>query len=175
MNLSTPAVLDACVCINLAAALPDGIASLQGGRFLLVPQVKSEALFLQSDDGEEVHADAVDLAELEVTDLSENELEAYVRFAVRLDDGEAASLAVASARGWVLATDDRAARSTASLQRPPILVVTTPTLLRNHATAVQWSHDDISRAVRAVRDRARFVAPKDDPQFGWWADHLNGA
>src|SRR5207249_1590123 len=55
--------------------------------------------------------------------INEKEEELFVTLAARLDDGEAACLAIAKERGWLLATDDRKAQSLAA--QLDVVVLTT--------------------------------------------------
>ena len=128
----TDIVVDACRLINLVAAgsiLPtpsdkNGQSSVT--RFpstLHVPKVVvNESLYilqLDSDDPTSLIKTPIDLStaweqrtlcECDVEGDEESSL--YVQLAVRLDDGEAAALAIAKNRSWALATDDRVAAST---------------------------------------------------------------
>ena len=164
-----PAVdLDACVCQNLAGALDGDLAGLLGWIPCVVPQVVAEALFLHERVDGQLVATPASLQGLEVTSLTEEETTKYIDLARRLDDGEAASIAVAGHRSWLLATDDKAARRTALRASPLIAVLTTPTVLRRHTQLAGWSTSKIAQAIRAVEDRAAFLPPRDDPDLDWW-------
>jgi hypothetical protein len=161
-------VLDACVCLNLAAALDGDLAGLLGWIPYVVPQVVAEALLLHDRVDGQLVAAQVSLQGLAVTSLTEEETTMYVDFARHLDDGEAASIAVAGHRRWLLGTDDKAARRTASHASPLIAVLTTPTVIRRHTQLAGWSPSRIARALRAVEERAAFLPPRDDPDLDWW-------
>jgi predicted nucleic acid-binding protein len=165
-----PIVLDACVCLNLAAALDGELAGLLGWIPYVVPQVVAEALSLHDRVDGQVVATPVSLQGLAVTSLTDEETAMYVDLARRLDDGEAASMAVAGHRRWLLCTDDKAARRTASLASPPIVVLTTPTVIRRHTQLAGWSPSTIAQALRAVEEHAAFLPPRDDPDWDWWVD-----
>lgn len=172
MDESVPAILDACVCINLSAALGTDIGDMQATRGAIVPHVAQETLFLHDEQGDEKIETRVALQGVPIVQLTDDESARYVAFAARLDDGEAASLAVAATRGWTLATDDRAAIRQAQLTEPPVQIATTAMLLRRHSQAAHWDAARIAEAVRNVRDRAAFVPPRSDPEYHWWKGYL---
>ena len=129
-------ILDACVLINLlATAQLRQVAAACQARFVLVQEVATETFFLRDDAAPEGRT-KVDLdlliaaGDLEVVALDPNEFDAYVGYAARVDDGEAASIAVADARNWPLATDDRAALRLLDDIHVVQQRYTTPSLLR---------------------------------------------
>jgi hypothetical protein len=172
-----PLLLDACVVINLRAGgiLPD-VARALNLRLQLVEQVAAESLYLQDPDG---HREAIDVAELERERHVEvfgltgvDELGTFLSFVPRLGDGEAATLAAATHRRLRVATDDRLALRTAEEQQPPIATITTPELVRRWADRAAVPSQRIQEVLRAIRDRASFVAPTSDAQHCWWHERL---
>lgn len=164
--------LDACVLINLLATeRMQHIAAACDARFVIVDEVASEAFFLRDEDVPEGRR-AVDLAalvtagELEVIAPNDTELDAYVAYAMRVDAGEAASIAVAAARGWPLATDDRAALRLLGELGLVDERHTTPSLMR------MWAANEtaatVAAALRAIEHLARFVPGDHDPDAAWW-------
>jgi predicted nucleic acid-binding protein len=166
-----PVVLDACVCINLAAAFPLGdVAGLIARPVVVVAQAAAETMFLYDIvDGEQTRQE-IDLSDLDEVGLTPDEFSTYVALARRLDDGEAASLAVAYHRGWTIATDDRAARRAAQALTPTVDVALTSALLRMCAESLELDPVAIERLLLSVEARASFVPPRDDPDGGWWHD-----
>jgi predicted nucleic acid-binding protein len=164
-----PVVLDACVCINVAAAVPlRDVARLVARPVVVVTQAAAEALFLHDIVDEEHVRTAIDLSELEEVALEQGEFATYAALARGLDDGEAASLAVAHHRGWSIATDGRAARRVARNLDPPADVVTTSVLLRTCAESLELDAEALAHLLGAVEARATFVPPRDDPNRDWW-------
>src|SRR5580700_7033878 len=106
-------IQDACVLINLlASGRFEDIANGCGFRFAIASIVTQEALFLRADDGGE-HKQ-IDLQPfigsgiLEVLTVeSEAEKLRFIEMTLDLDDGEAESIAIAEARSFALATDDK--------------------------------------------------------------------
>lgn len=166
-------LLDACVLLNLLAAdsLED-VAQVIGSPLLIVEQVAAETLLLEDVVESQLRRTSVNLAKpiangaILVVNLRAAELATFVDLARRVDDGEAATLAVAIARELPIATDDRKARRVAINEglAPP---ARTSDLLRRWAETTQ--DDNLVRArLRAVQQRARFRPPTSDHNNEWW-------
>ena len=97
---------------------------------------------------------------------SEIEFEHFLELAVRLDDGEAATLAVAVSRGGTLITDDRKALSIANELLVP--TITTPDVLRRWAERSGVSSPTLCQALENIRWRARYEPGKLHPLWSWW-------
>lgn len=172
-------LLDACVAINLAATgCWDAIASARRTVFLLLRQAAAETGELRDViDGQAVRT-PIDLAPhvaggtARVIDLDAGELARYIECARQVGDGEAATIAAAVTRDLPLATDDRRARRLcADLGLPAPM--RTLALLRSYTDAIQLPDADVRHLLVAVRDRASFIAPRDDPDGEWWRYHLS--
>ena len=178
------AIVDSCCVINLYAAgnLPALLPTL--GRRLHVPEkVLEETLYIREREGGPGAADpmlvqrAVDLTAafdaglLHRCDLEGGEeLALFVQLAAVLDDGEAACLAVAKSRGWMLATDDRRGRRGAAAIGVP--VVTTPELVKAWADATSAVGAEVARVLQNIQTYARFTPHKSMPLYQWWLDAL---
>lgn len=168
-------LLDACVMINLAASgipLRD-LASHNQMAFAMVRVAAREALYIRAIDDRDRHeeidvADHARRGELTLVDLGHDELPTFVDLARHLDDGEAASLAVAIHRRLPLATDDRKARRLAQASTPAVELVTTSELLRGWAMDQDEPAARVSGALRGIELRASFVPGRNDPHHGWW-------
>lgn len=163
-------LLDACGCINLAAAFPLNSLSANLGRpVLIVEQAAAESLFLhQQVDGERVRVE-IDVGAIPtLRPDGDLELELYVRLARRLGDGEAASLAVAHHRGLELVTDDRTARKVAASEASNARIRSTAEVLRSLTTSMELPDDEVAQAIRRVESHASFRPPHDDPDLSWW-------
>lgn len=160
-------LLDACQCINLAAAdLLLRAAPSVAKSVHVVPQVAREALYLHGIDGEA--SQRVELAGVDVVQLNDDELDMYVRLAATLDDGEAATIAVAAQRHWILGTDDRAALRAADRLAIPLATMGTTELIRRCADSLSLVDAEIRRVIGAIETRARYVPRQDDPHLDWW-------
>jgi predicted nucleic acid-binding protein len=174
-------IIDACVLINLLATdeLPD-IVHVRGKPSLICEIVKKESVFLRSEDPHNPK-ELIDLhplireGSLGVCEIqSPREELLYVDFAAVLDDGEAMSLAIAVARGFDLATDDRKARSL-FLKKvgQPTRLISTSQLLRKWTETRAASIERVKLVLSKIERRASYRPPTTDPNFQWWADRCH--
>jgi hypothetical protein len=167
-------LLDACVALNLLASGVEltELALASDVRFLMTTVVASEMLWLDPLDpaGEREQFDSDSLAARGVAliPLDDKESERYVDLARHIDDGEASTIAVAICRGLLVATDDRKALRLATSQTPPIRVTRTTTLLKRWTEASGADGERVRQVLHAVRTRASYVPPRDDPHLEWW-------
>jgi hypothetical protein len=167
-------LLDACVALNLLASdVPFGeLASASDVRFVMTSVAASETLWLEpvdlSGERELINDEVLAARGVALVTLGDIEMERFVELAQSLDDGEAATIAVAVHRRLRIATDDRRAVRVAAGQSPPIEVVRTTQLIKRWADTSGADEAHVSRAVRAIQRRANYVPPPDDPCLGWW-------
>ncbi len=193
----TDVAVDACCLINLLAAdcvltqptlpkkKPKGAhpthESPSLDLMLHVPAVvASESLYIlqpDHDDPTKLLKSPIDLAPYFAEDLlhpcdveGEDETAYFVGFASRLDDGEAACLALAKNRRWLLATDDRLATNLAGQQG--ISVMTTAEVLKRWTTNAKASKKVVAAAIRNIQRFAKFVPRPNSPEASWWLSHL---
>lgn len=170
-----PIALDACVLINLCATdHVEAIARTLDIQFVVAREVSGEALYLRPADLttqelvpirlEPLIADRV----LEVTDLRSDELATFVAAAALLDDGEAATLALAVHRHPNLATDDRAALRLIAAEYRELQVHSTSQLLRRYCEAASVSPEHAAACLTAIEQRASFIPGAADPELTWW-------
>ena len=179
---ATPLALDACTLINLAATERlDHIADVLGLVFIIAREVSDEALYLRSDDPAHPEPVPIDLSTsiaagvVEITDLRDDELATFVAAAHRLDEGEAATVALAVQRGLALATDDPAARRLVAAEHPALAVTTTPQLLRRYCESGQIPNAHAIGCITMIEQRASFTPGSADADFLWWQTILNPA
>ena len=185
--------VDACCLINLLAGgrilCPASDPSVAAGNLALglalhVPtQVIEESLYLLKPDDEhpgKLVKTPVDLAPYVRTGLLDpchtetpEEIDLFVHLARTLDDGEAACLAIAKIRGWMLATDDRPAGKLA--KRLGVEVITTPGLVRLWAERTGATREQLAAVLRSIQTLARFIPRHDSPGHAWWIDGLGQA
>ena len=162
-------LLDACVVINLTASgVPfQDLARRNGVRFVMVSPAAGEVLYLRERI---VMMDNARRGDLRIVDLEPDELASFVELAQRVDDGEAATLAVSVHRGWPVATDDRKAQQLARDLEPPIEPITTSALLHRWASKQDEPAERVVEVLRRIETRARFVPPRSDPHRRWWSE-----
>jgi predicted nucleic acid-binding protein len=174
-------LLDACVAINLAAAARlDQMANSLQVTFMIVDQSALETGYLRDTvDGVTVltpiNLDQLAPSEtLEIRRLAPSELALYLELASIVDDGEAATIAVAIHQRIDLATDDRRARRLCT-ERRLAEPERTVSLLHAYAEAAGLTNDELRGMLIHVRDRASFLPARSDPHLKWWNDHIRDA
>jgi predicted nucleic acid-binding protein len=143
-----------------------------------VLQAEREVVWLDPDDPDDprevidvgLHVDA---GHLERTELRDAEVTRFVSLAGELDDGEAATLAIAEVRGFAVATDDRKARRVLTTLDPQPLVTSTAAILR--AWAANRGAEEVRRCLRLIERRASFLPPRSDPDTAWWREAATDA
>ena len=174
-------LLDACVAINLAAATGvDRIADTLQLTFIIAAQAAAEAGYLRDIVKGTVVLTPIDLEQylsseaLEIRELEATELALYLELALIVDDGEAATIALALERGIDLATDDRRARRLCE-ERGLAEPTRTVALLRSYAESAQLTDDEVRKMLVRVRERASFLPARSDPDLKWWNEHIRDA
>jgi predicted nucleic acid-binding protein len=170
-------LVDACVTINLVAAGPvHQIARSIGCSCLITRQAANEVGHLRDITNGETVVTPVDLTDhvqtgaFEIIDLASDDIPLFVELASLVDDGEAATIAVAIKRGIPLATDDRKARRLCA-ERGLALTTGTITLIRRYCEAQALDHTQVAHLLHRISSRASFQAPRGDPDLKWWNDH----
>jgi len=172
-------IVDACCLINLyASRKPVEMLRALGGEFFVPDQVRREALTIRRPDANDdtrYVSETIDLTEAldagvirECRVQDHGEREEFVRYAVELDDGEAACLAIAKRRGWIVATDDKKAIRLATAQQ--IGVVTTPELVHDWAERAKPGSDEVTETLRNIESFARFRLGKSARYYRWWTE-----
>lgn len=168
-----PLLLDACVAINLAATdRLQQIAQTIGVTFTLASQAAAEVGHVRDMVDGEITLTSIGLSQyeaetLEILSLAQPEYSLYVDLTRMIDDGEAATIAIAVKRSLLLATDDRRARRVcADLHLPE--PGRTLGILHSYADAASLSQPQIREILVKIRDRASFQPPRNDPDQKWW-------
>lgn len=172
-------ILDACVALNLAATgIPTDILATLRSQFAMARQAAEETLYIETITAGKATQELVDLREwvaegvLQVFDLAPAETRQFVTLATEIDDGEAATLAIAQIRGLEVATDDRKARRVAQRLNLPE-PIRTSRLLHDCCSATNLPSSEIAKVLQAIEQRARFRPPTSDPLHPWWREALN--
>lgn len=165
---------DASVLLNLVATgRIETIAAAIDKQFAICTSVRDEVKRLRDPEtGEMILVDisrlfrskALLLLELD----GEREEELYVEQAAVVDDGEAMSLAIASARSLELAIDDRRARRIAGERFPDLRLWSTPELLKLWAERTRCSETTLCEAILRIEAAARYFPPRTHTMASWW-------
>jgi predicted nucleic acid-binding protein len=176
--VARPTVLiDTCVLINLlASGVINEVLGAAGHVFAICTAVEGKSLYLLSDDLESPTPEEIRLNDhitpgvLSLCQIeSEEEELLYVYYASQLEDGEAMSLALAEARGYTLATDDRKARRMfAEAVGEAERLLSTSDLIRGWGEREALPKPRLKETLLRINRRARFVPPRTDPNHEWW-------
>ncbi len=173
-------LLDACAVINLyATRRMDAILAAVPTAVGVVELVQSEAHYvLRGGPGEDARErEPVDLASsiaagrLRIVAPTESELAAFVDLTLSLDDGEAMTAAVAIARGWVVATDDRKAERVLSNR---VRTRSTLDLVKAWSDEANIDATELWVVLTDLRERGSYLPRRVHPLREWWEAGLGG-
>jgi predicted nucleic acid-binding protein len=169
-------IIDACCLINVYASGKEASIFQACGRFYLPEEVRNEVLRIRrvdEDDPTRLVPQDIDLGDaiaagyIQTCQLDgQDELDAFVRYAMELDDGEASCLAIAASRNWTVATDDRKARRIA--YENGIALTSTPELIQTWVAETSPDEATIVESLRNIERFARFRPRRTDPLHRWW-------
>jgi predicted nucleic acid-binding protein len=168
-------IIDTCCLTNIATAGKLEEVVPQTAMIWHVPSaVAHEAIFIRKKDAAgTVFRQELDLSPLFASGILQPcplaggaETELYVGLAADLADGEAMGLAMASSRGWLLATDDRKARRVA--EELGVQLICTPQIVRRWVDAAQPDPAVVVSMLTAIEQLAKFVPPPTFPESDWW-------
>lgn len=167
--------IDSCSIVNLyASAHFDALLASLDGSAMIVDLVQNESQFIRTrgeDGGEEKEPIRLDNSIMNghLTPVQlhfEKEFELFIELATRLDDGEAATLALAATRDGVLVTDDRKALSIAGELAVP--TITTPDVILRWVELTGISPPVLRQVLQNIRWRARYEPNRQHPRSAWW-------
>lgn len=174
-------ILDACVLLNLlATGVIERILKTAAQTSMICALVQNESLYLRDelDVSETIPVDIEKLIEngtINLCDLeTDNERQMFVNLAIKLNDGEAASLAIALSRNWHIATDDKKARKI-FLENAENGQQTTVTsnLIKEWAEKEKVSPETLRKVLAKVEIASHYFPASSDPNFQWWNDILS--
>lgn len=157
-------ILDACCAINLymSGRIEDILQAIPGSVALATFVLEEEIL-------------RINLRPLVaqgfirvVAPESEAEENAFVNFAVELDDGEAVTGAIAMHRHWGIATNDWKARRVFSHTNPHVQLLSTPELIKHWADTSNPPIEVIREVLQNIQTHARYQPPATHALYAWW-------
>lgn len=169
-------LLDACVAINMAAADCSETLSLALGlTFVMAEQAAYETGDVAEEERIVVRSyERREPFRARVLELSESETALYVVLARDIDDGEAASIAIAATRRLPIVTDDRKARRVA--ERAGISsILSTADILRAYEIKASLSNSEIKAILLRIEQDAHFHPRRTDALIAWWTSITAGA
>ena len=173
-------ILDACCIMNLYASgkMEEVISSIAETMAVAIYVLKFEALTVYKeskrtapDEKENIDLQPlIDKGLLITTDLeTDEEKDAFVEFtAQRLDDGEAATMAIAGNRNWAVATDDRSAKRVFRVRHTNVQIISTPEIMRHWQENGDPEITILRQAILDIEKRANYLVGSRHPLYGWW-------
>ncbi|MGB7440710.1 MAG: hypothetical protein WA919_06550 [Coleofasciculaceae cyanobacterium] len=170
-------VLDACCVLNFCASghFIEILKSIPAQVVVTEVVKEKELITLQrlkdeDNEGSIQFETAIKQGLLLVVDFeSELEEEAFVNYAFELgDDGESATCAIATHRGWAIATDDRRAISFFQKEIPHLQVLSTLEIIQNCAEEANLASHELQTALSAIRTKGRYIPHRNHPLLSWW-------
>ncbi len=171
-------VLDACCVINLLASAREAaiLGALPYRCGVVGPVLRKEVLRVGDSESaapRTLHP-LCDQGLLEVLELKGEEEEGpFIALAMDLDDGEAASGALAVHRSAILATDDAKAVRILTGEPYRLEVVGTPWMIE-HWSRAGPSPSEVREVILRIQEVGRFLPPKRDPLREWWRAMAGG-
>lgn len=162
-------ILDACCVMNLYASrrMAGIVSSIRETVAVAVYVMDFEALsvYSSSKSASPQEREPIDLQPLIDDGLlipadleTEAEDVAFIDFtSQRLDDSEAATMAIAVNRNWAVATDDRVARRICGQQHQNIQLISTPELVRHWVETKEPDERVVGRAILDIESRANYL------------------
>ncbi|MBD2137010.1 hypothetical protein H6F32_05280 [Anabaena sp. FACHB-1237] len=174
-------ILDACCILNLCAS-GQFLAILKSlpAEIVITTVVQENELKtlqkLQEEDNDAVleFETAITQGLLKIVDFeSEEERESFVNYVFDLDDGEAATLAIAVHRKWAVATDDNKAIKFIKKNFPDIKILSTPEIIKYWSEKESIDHLILNNVLNSIKTKGRYQPPKNDPWRNWWINACN--
>jgi hypothetical protein len=176
-------ILDACCVINLLAStqLEEIVTSLQThvaiATYVQEQELLSEEGSLQSLGNPKGIADLKSLESQGLLTYESpqegQETVNYINYAAVFgDDGEAVTCAIASVRGWAIATDDKKPINFLRRTAPHIPIVTTLDIIKFWSEWGDSSPASVSKVLRNIRIFGRYEPSRSHHLYEWWRRYI---
>ena len=116
-----------------------------------------------------IHCGLLIVVQLEGQDV----LGSFVQLASLVDDGEAATGALALHRGCSIAIDDRKARRVFGELMPEVELVSTLEITQSWAQEAAVPASELQAALRAMQTGASYLPGRRDPLYDWWMSAMS--
>ncbi len=179
-------ILDACVLMNLYASrelksILSSISESCAATFYVVNYEALTILNYKSNKSVPKNEEKIDLETIIAQGLlhltnfeSDQEKKSFLSFSSqRLDDGEAASMAIAKHRNWAFASDDKRATKIMRSFDQNIQIVSTPEILRHWQLVQNPNTLVMKNVIQEIEMRANFTLGRKNPDFIWWQNIKN--
>lgn len=103
---------------------------------------------------------------------SDDEKARFIQFTQELDDGEAATGAIAFHRKWDIAIDDKKGRAVFAREIPSSICVSTLEIVEHTASSLMWDNETLMSTIKKISLQARFRPHKGCDLENWWNEYL---
>ncbi|MDB9313125.1 hypothetical protein PN462_08430 [Spirulina sp. CS-785/01] len=167
---SSHLLLDACCTLNLCAS-GQFLAILQSlpVQVAIVQEVEQE---LKRIENIEQFEQAIEQSLLIIVNFeSEAEAETFVNYAATLDDGEAATGAIAFHREWSMATDEKKAINFFAQETSKLQILSTLAIIKFWSESEQIESQVLRDILNAVRVKGSYVPHNQHSLKPWWDEN----
>ena len=175
-------IIDACAVLNLhASGFFESILRSRPDSCCVVEQVKNESLFIRkpSDSITGYEYEPITLDQYFQNDLlklvkleNNTEQELFVNLAATVDDGEAATIAVAISHNMRVVTDDKKAVRVIKQEAPRLVCLSTLDVVKAWSEARAIEPSQIKTALENIIVHANYVPNSKHHLFEWWQARL---
>lgn len=182
-TIPDPAVIDACCLIDLmVTGRVEEILRASGYAWFVPCAIQDEVKYLRQHDPAQPGAVVMAAADLTpllaagvltLCDLADPQEQArFVHYAtIFRSDGESMCLALAEARGWTVATDDKKAVRVAG--QAGLTVISCPQIVKAWADAVLPDPAALVRVLTDIQTLAQFRPNPSMAEYAWWTNLLS--
>jgi len=160
-------LIDSCCMLNLCSSGQLlSILPLIPAKAAIVQEVKQE---LQKIENAIDFETAITKGLLLTVDFeSEAEEEAFVNYAAYLDDGEAATGAIAINRGWAMATDEKKATKFFTQESSSLQIISTLEIIKHWSEVANIEQLTLNYVLNQIRVKGHYIPPRNHPLRSWW-------
>ncbi len=178
-------ILDTCALLNLyATGRFDEMARSRSGSFAIADKVKGEAICIRKGGAGPDALDkiAVDLQPFIVSAVlcvlrleSSAEMNLFLHFAgvLDLDDGEAATCAIAVERGGTVITDERKTTRILHQHFPTLTCISSLDVVKDWADKCAVPQGVLKSVLLDIRTKATYFPHSTHPLYLWWNKIVN--
>ncbi|MCT7952894.1 hypothetical protein NG798_24140 [Ancylothrix sp. C2] len=160
-------LIDSCCMLNLCSSGQLlNILQVIPAQVAIVQEVKQE---LQKIENAIDFETAITEGLLLTVDFeSEAEEEAFVNYAAYLDDGEAATGAIAINRGWAMATDEKKATKFFTQESSSLKIISTLDIIKYWSEVANIEQLTLNYVLNQIRVKGHYIPHRNHPLRSWW-------
>ncbi|MEZ4885346.1 MAG: hypothetical protein R3E32_11510 [Chitinophagales bacterium] len=176
MILEKPIILDACCIINILASgrIEDIISNLPVDIFISETVKRDEILNIEHleelNPPNKKFMDVLGNNTLKVVNFKNDiEMGRFIFYVMEIgDDGEAASLAIAEERNFILATDDKNAIKIANRYAKNVPIISTLELIKTWSEIQRPTKNCLQNMLKNIKEYGKYFPGDKHPLKQWW-------